>query len=122
MSLVEKAFNIDADKKALAKAIYKKAFRQLAENFGNWDVADAHTQLSVEFGELWIMYAEHDNYDLAAARRANNAYNYANLELGADYKILDTAKEVLEGAKYVEANVFWLKRSAADFNTLLRNV
>jgi hypothetical protein len=122
MSLVEKAYNIDCEKKALAKAIYKRAFERLAQNFGGWDVADAHTQLSVEFGEFWVLYAERGNYDIEAVRRANNAFNYANLELGAGYKILETAKELLDKKKYNEANVFWLKRSADEFNMLLTNV
>ena len=122
MSLVAKAFNIDAESKALAKAIYRKAFRQLAENFGNWDVANAHTQLSVEFGELCIMYAERGNYDMEAVRRANNAFNYANLTLGTEQKILVTAKEVLESTNYNVANMFWLKRRAAEFDVLLTTV
>ena len=122
MSLVKKAFNIDDDNKVLAKTIYKKALTRLADNFGSWDVDNAHTQLSVEFGELWILYVEDGNYDIAAVQRANNAFNYANLQLGADYKILDTAKTALDRRKYIEANVFWLKRSAADFNMLLTHV
>jgi len=119
MSLVEKAFNIDVDNKALAKAIYKKAFRQLAETFGNWDVADAHTQLSVEFGELWIMYAERGNFNLAAARRANNAFNYANIVLGGRGKILNTAKEILGMERYSEAKILWIEEHLNDFDTLL---
>ena len=122
MSFVKKAFNIDDDKKTRAKTIYKKALTRLADNFGSWDVDNAHTQLSVEFGALWILYVENGSYDIAAVRRANNAFNYANLQLGAENKILETARTVLGGQKYIEANVFWLKRDAAEFNMLLTHV
>ena len=122
MSLVKKAFNIDDDSKVLAKTIYSKALARLADNFGNWDVDNAHTQLSVEFGELWILHVEDGNYEIEAVQRANNAFNYANLQLGADYKILETAQTVLGRRKYIEANVFWLKRHAAEFNMLLTQV
>ena len=122
MSLVAKAYSIDNEKKVIAKSIYKSALERLAYNFGSWDVESAHAQLSVEFGELWVMYVERGNYDMDAVRRANNAFNYANLTLGTEQKILDTAKEVLDSAKYNEANVFWLKRRAAEFDALLTTV
>jgi hypothetical protein len=121
MNLIERAYFLGDEQKLRAKQIYKKALHRTAQSFGKWSTNNAHTQLSVEFGELWVLYVEGGKFDSEAVRRANNAFNYANLELGSHGKILTTAKEVLSEADFAAARFLWLKRSACEFDVILTN-
>lgn len=121
MNLIQKAYSLSNEHKLRAKQIYKKALHNIARSFGDWDTSNAHTQLSAAFGELWVLYVEGGQFDYAAMCRANNAFNYANLELGVEGKIFVTAREVLDEAEYAAAHIFWLKRKACEFDAVVTN-
>lgn len=121
MNLIKQAYSLGDEQKRRAKQIYKKALCRTLQSFGNWSANNAHTQLSVEFGELWVLYVEGGKFNSEAVRRANNAFNYANLELGSDGKIFTTAKEVVSEADFAAAQFFWLKHSTREFDAILTN-
>ena len=64
MTLIERAYSLGDEQKLRAKQIYKKALHRTAQSFGKWSSNNAHTQLSIEFGELWVLYVEGGKFDV----------------------------------------------------------
>jgi hypothetical protein len=74
MCEVTKAFAIDEAEKALAISIYECSVVELANK----------------------------NYKRKSAKQANNAFNYANIKLGARGKFIETAERLLDAHEIVD--------------------
>jgi len=68
---------------------------ELANKNYKRDYGDAHIALSAIFGQNWLC-AKGLAFNLKNAKQANNAFNYANIELGARGKFIETAERLLD--------------------------
>lgn len=101
MCEVTKAFAIDVAEKALAISIYECSVIELANKNYKRDYDDAHVELSAIFGQNWLC-AKRMVFNLKSAKQANNAFNYANIKLGARGKFIETAERLLDAHEIVD--------------------
>jgi hypothetical protein len=88
---------LSSEKKSAAMAIYKQAVGAIAgQNYVKPSDCD-FTNLSAEFGHIWVSSFANDEYELLADlyAEANNAFNYANLSYGGGREFTEIAIEVL---------------------------
>lgn len=111
MNYIKQAYELSADKKQHAIALYKRSVGQLVNKDYVSRVADAHTELSAIFGQYWLMTKRGSGafwQDGALHAEANIAFNYANLTLGMSGMFVALAKSLVEdgdriGEKELEA-------------------
>jgi hypothetical protein len=94
MSKVAKAYAMNSADKALAIDIYEYSVVEFANKNYVGRHKDAFIDLSAIFGQNWLT-AKQQGMSLNEVKAANNAYNYANLQLGARGKFIETAKRLL---------------------------
>lgn len=116
MCEVTKAFAIDEAEKALAISIYEYSVVELANKNYKRDYDDAHVALSAIFGQNWLC-AKGLAFNLKNAKQANNAFNYANIQLGARGKFIDTAERLLDAHEIADKTT--LAAIAVEMNALL---
>jgi hypothetical protein len=95
MDYVDQAFALSPAEKAQAIYIYNQCVKQFAHKDYNISGIDPFVDLSSIFGEMWLMENGFNilgNLDAEACAKANVAFNYANLRLGANGKFISTVK------------------------------
>lgn len=104
MNYVKQAFAINETQKIAAQKLYKKAVAKLVnKQYIPW-VEDAHTELSAIFGVMWLSERCQEGPrtpDLNFYASANVAFNYANLNLGAQGKFKSLAKSLVSEQEIV---------------------
>lgn len=99
MNYIKQAYELSADKKQHAIALYKRSVGQLVNKDYVSRVVDAHTELSAIFGQYWLMTKRGSGafwQDSALHAEANIAFNYANLTLGMSGMFVALAKSLVE--------------------------
>jgi hypothetical protein len=88
---------LSSERKSAAMAIYKQAVRAIADQHYVKPSDCDFTNLSAEFGQIWVSLFAYEGYELLADLYAesNNAFNYANLFYGGRRKFAQIANEVL---------------------------
>lgn len=94
MDYIEQAYALSEDEKVQALLIYTQCVKEFTHKKYRIRCADPFVDLSSLFGERWLI--ENDcgirSVNAEAYARANVAFNYANLELGAGGQFICTAK------------------------------
>lgn len=117
MNELQKAYALNSKSKRMAVRVYKDALTELADSYGIWKSADAHTELSALFGVRWILLNGLNFFDAESYAVANNAFNYANSELGITGRFYETAKEVLGEQRCEDAK--WIGKATNEMNSVL---
>ncbi len=88
---------ISSEKKSAALTIYKRAAELIASRHYVKPSDCDFTNLSAEFGQIWVSSFANEEYELLADLYAesNNAFNYANLSYGGGREFTEIAIEVL---------------------------
>lgn len=94
MDYVEQAHSLNSDEKAQALLIYNQCVKQFAHKKYRIRCDDPFVDLSSLFGERWMIENGFGVSSLSAQAyaKANVAFNYANLQLGADGEFICTVK------------------------------
>lgn len=104
MNHIKQAYELSADKKEHAIALYKQAVGELVNKNYVMRVKDAHTELSAIFGERWLMTKREGGafwLDAALHAEANIAFNYANLTLGMSGGFITLAKSLVDDGERI---------------------
>lgn len=98
MDYVDQAFSLSEEEKSQAICIYTQCVKKLVNKNYVMRHNDYFTHLSSMFGGFWIFegdFGSKGHLDAESYAKANVAFNYANLRLGADGKFIRTAKSIL---------------------------
>lgn len=104
MNYIKQAYELSADKKQHAIALYKQAVGELVHKDYVSRVEDAHTELSAIFGQYWLMTQRGSGafwLDDALHAEANVAFNYANLTLGMSGRFTPLAKSLVADSERI---------------------
>lgn len=104
MNYVKQAYELSADKKQHALALYKNAVVELVSKDYVLRVDDAHTELSAIFGQYWLMTQRGSGafwLDSVLYAEANIAFNYANLTLGIDGRFIALAESLVDAEQRI---------------------
>ncbi len=104
MDYIEQAYSLTNGEKAQALLIYTQCVKEFAHKKYRIRCDDPFVDLSSLFGERWMI---ENDYGLKSVQaegyaRANVAFNYANLELGAGGEFICTAKAHVPANKRVK--------------------
>ena len=100
MDLVEKAYSISKEDKELALRVYKMSVREIVNKNYLRTNDDAHLELSAIFFDYWSC-AKRTSLCRESASESNNAFNYANLNIGISDRFIVTAKSLTDDANRV---------------------
>lgn len=120
MNYIKQAYELSADKKQHAIALYKRAIGELVHKDYVSRVNDAHTELSAIFGQYWLMTQRGSGafwLDAALHAEANVAFNYANLTLGISGRFVALAKSLVSESERIEDKE--LKAMSKRMNSIL---
>lgn len=98
MNYVKQAYELSADKKQQAIALYKNAVSELVHKDFVMRIDDAHTELSAIFGQHWLAMNRGAGafwMDFALYAEANVAFNYANFNLSLEGRFVELAKSLV---------------------------
>ena len=104
MDYVEQAHSLNSDEKAQALLIYNQCIKQFAHKKYRILCDDPFVDLSSFFGEQWMIENGFGLKSLSAEAyaKANVAFNFANLQLGAGGEFICTVKACLPKEKRVK--------------------
>lgn len=110
MDYIEQAHALTNDEKAQALLIYTQCIKEFARKKYRIRCDDPFVDLSSLFGECWMIENGYGVSSLSAEAyaKANVAFNFANLELGAGGEFISTAKAHVPASKRVKDKKLYL--------------
>ena len=102
MNEVKKAMAISAADKESAIVLYKNSVTEIANKLFIGQDDDAHVELSAIFGQQWMLN-KGEGFGIKNVMQANNAFNYANIQLGVRGKFAKTATELVNAEQIVDS-------------------